>query len=57
VLRRLNEVSATDTVVTRVEAHVIDNSVFAQGEFSAEFAATALAIINFVFAKFAKFFV
>lgn len=56
-MRCLNEVSATDTVVTRVEAHVIDNSVFAQGEFSAEFAATALAIINFVFAKFAKFFV
>jgi hypothetical protein len=57
VLRRLNEVSATDTVVTRVEAHVIDNSVFAQAEFSAEFAATTLAIINFVFAKFAKLFV
>ena len=48
-MKRLEKVSPTDKALVL--------SVFAQGEFSALLTATALTIINFVFAKFAKLFV
>jgi hypothetical protein len=57
VLRCLEELSPAHAFVASVEAHLGDNCIFAQGELSAQFAATALAIINFIFAKFANFFV
>ena len=47
-MKRLEKVSPADKALVL--------GVFAQGEFSALLAATALTIINFVFAKFTKFF-